>query len=107
MTSFLTKFIATGAGAVAIVATLGAATLPAQAGNGGAVAAGVIGGLAAGAIVGSAVTNQGYYNGGPAYAAPVYGPPPGPYGGGCYLQRQPMYDAYGNVVGSRRVRVCE
>ena len=77
------------------------AATPAQAHDGGAIAAGVVGGLALGAIAGSAAANSnGYYA--PAYAAPrPY------YGGGCYLQRQPVYDEDGYVVGHRRVRVCE
>ena len=55
-------------------ATMAAAVLPApaQARNGGAVAAGVIGGLAAGAIIGSAVAPRYYY----AEPAPVYVAPP-------------------------------
>ena len=58
--------------ALAAAATLGiaavAAPQPAEARNGGAIAAGVIGGLAAGAIIGSAIGHGPYY----AYA-------PGPY----------------------------
>jgi hypothetical protein len=83
-----------------IAATLAAATLglgvaaatPAAAGGfhhhhgwgwGGAALAG---GLALGAVA--------------AAAAPVY------YGG-CYMTRQPVTDYYGNVVGYRRIRVCD
>ncbi|HUZ90351.1 MAG TPA: hypothetical protein VMU78_00380 [Methylocella sp.] len=48
-----------------------------------------IGGLAAGLALGAAA------------AAPYY------YGDeGCYLARQPVVDAYGNVIGYRRIRVC-
>lgn len=88
---------------------LGASSLtlsaPASAGNGGAIAAGVVGGLAVGAIAGSAAAHAGYgygYGYGyppPAYAAPVYG-------GGCYFTRQATYDPYGNFAGYRRVQVC-
>ena len=87
------------------------ASTPAQAGHDGAVAAGVIGGLAAGAIAGSALSNanRGYYDGGyapaPAYAAPAYSDPA--YGGGCYFVRKPVVDEDGEVIGHRRVRVCE
>jgi hypothetical protein len=37
---------------------------------------------------------------GPVYAAPGYG-------GGCWVERRPIYDDWGNYVGRRRVRVCE
>ncbi len=98
-------------GSAALLVLAGAVAVPAQAREGGAIAAGVLGGLAAGAIVGSAAANanNGYYAApayaAPAYAAPVYGAPA--YGGGCYFTRQPVYDEEGYVVGHRRVRVCE
>jgi hypothetical protein len=47
--------------ALALAASLAAPTAPAQAGDGGAIAAGVIGGLAAGAIIGSAVAGPRSY----------------------------------------------
>ena len=104
MTSSLKSRIAAGGlAAVMAVGTL-AMSAPAEARNGGAIAAGVVGGLALGAIAGSAAANSGYgYNNGYA-PAPAYAPV---YGGGCYLQRQPVYDEDGYVVGHRRVRVCE
>jgi hypothetical protein len=85
------------------VATMGAAIVPvpAQAGNGGAVAAGVIGGLAAGAIIGGAVASQPRY-----YApAPVYvAPPPAR----CYWTRgEPVWDGYRGAWVRPRVQVCE
>jgi len=92
-------------GAIAAVSmpalTFSGASTPASAGNGGAVAAGVIGGLAAGAIIGSAAANanRGYY-GGPAYVEPVYGPPPR-----CWIERRDYVDPYGNIR-VRNVRVC-
>jgi hypothetical protein len=65
---------------------------------------GLLGGFVAGAIVGGAIASsqpRGYavY---PGYSAPVNGP-------GCYWTRQPVYDAYGNVVGwrGRPVQVCQ
>jgi len=83
-------------------ATLGAAIVPgpAQAGNGGAVAAGVIGGLAAGAIIGSAAASAPrYYEPAPVYAAP----PPR-----CYWTRgAPVWDGYRGVYVRPRVQVCE
>jgi hypothetical protein len=59
----------------------------------GAVAAGVIGGMALGAAAASAANAP--------YAAPA------PAYGGCWLERRPVYDAYGNYIGRRRVQVCE
>jgi hypothetical protein len=55
----------------------------------------VAGGLALGSLAASAAYPGGYY----------------PYGGyygpaGCYLQRQPAYDEWGQFVGYRPVRVC-
>ena len=81
-------------------ATMAAAVAPAQAGNGGAVAAGVIGGLAAGAIIGSAAAGPRYYEPAPVYAAP----PPGP----CYWTRgAPVWDAYRGIWVRPRVQVCD
>jgi hypothetical protein len=54
-------------------------------GWGGAAAVG-IGALALGALAAGAA---------PAYAAE------------CYITRRPIHDAWGNVVGHRRVRVCD
>ena len=83
-------------------ATVGAAILPApaQAGNGGAVAAGVLGGLAVGAIVGSAAASQPrYYAPAPVYAAP----PPS-----CYWTRgEPVWDGYRGAWVRPRVQVCD
>lgn len=91
----------------AMVATLGlwavAAPQPAQARNGGAIAAGVIGGLAAGAIIGSAVARPYGYGYGPGYYA--YGPGPVYYGPSCWWTRERVWDGWGWRV--RRVRVCD
>jgi hypothetical protein len=91
--------------ALATAATLAiaavAAPAPAEARNGGAVAAGVIGGLAAGAIIGSAASHPyGYYGGGGYYAG-------GPYyaaGPGCGWRRERVWDGYRWRV--HRVQVC-
>ena len=56
------------------------------------VAAGVIGGMALGAAAANA--NQG----------PYYGP--GPDYDECWVERRPVYDEDGEIIGSRRVRVC-
>lgn len=89
--------------ALAAAATIGlaavAAPQPAEARNGGAIAAGVIGGLAVGALIGAAA-NGPYYGPGPGYyaAGPAYG-----YGG-CYWTRQRVWDGWG--WRARPVRVC-
>jgi len=69
---------------------LSAAAMPAQAGDGGAIAAGIIGGTALGVMVGAAAANSappppppGYYPPPPppaAYYDPAAAPGPGPYG---------------------------
>ena len=83
-------------------ATMTAVVLPApaQARNGGAVAAGVLGGLAAGAIIGSAAASQPRY-----YApAPVYAEP----SPSCYWTRgQPVWDGYRGAWVRPRVQVCD
>ena len=89
--------------ALAAAATIGLAAVatpqPAEARNGGAIAAGVIGGLAVGALIGAAA-NGPYYGYGPGYyaAGPAY-----EYGG-CYWTRQRVWDGWG--WRSRPVRVC-
>jgi hypothetical protein len=87
--------------ALAVAATLAvaafAAPQPAEAHDGGAVAAGVIGGLAVGAIIGSAA-NSHYYGPGPYYGRAYYGGP------GCYWHRERVWDGYGWRI--HRVRVC-
>ena len=76
------------------------APAPARAGNGGAVAAGVLGGLAVGAIVGSAAAQPRYYAPAPVYVAP---PPPS-----CYWTRgQPVWDGYRGMWVRPRVQVCD
>jgi hypothetical protein len=90
-------------------ATMGAAILPApaQAGGGGAVAAGVIGGLAVGSILGAAAAQPRYYGPPPVYVdepAPVYGAPPP----ACYWTRgAPVWDGYRGVYVRPRVQVCD
>lgn len=102
MTSVFTRSLIGGVASLAMLGALGASS--AEAREGGAVAAGVIGGLALGAIAGSAAANSNGYNGG---YAPAYAAPQPYYGGGCYYQRRPVYDEDGELVGHRRVRVCE
>jgi hypothetical protein len=88
---------------------LGAATAtPAAAGDPGAAIAAGIGGFALGALAGSsarpAPPPPPYYGAPAYYPAPAYEAPP-PYR--CWRERRPVYDEYGVVIGSRRVRVCE
>lgn len=64
--------------------------------GGVAIGAGVaLGVLGAAAAAGAASP----YYGGYGYGAPVYG--------GCYIAQQPVHDAWGNYLGTRRVQVCE
>ena len=86
ITKTLTAFAAAATIGLAAVAT----PQPAEARNGGAIAAGVIGGLAVGALIG---------------AAAYYAAAPGYYGyGGCYWTRQRVWDGWGWRF--RRVQVC-
>jgi MFS family permease len=87
--------------AIAAAATLAvssvAAPQHAQAGHGGAVAAGVIGGIAAGALIGGALASQPryyYYEPGPAY---YYQPR-------CYWTRERYWNGW--RWRSHRIRVC-
>lgn len=96
MSKTLTAIAAAATLAVVAVAT----PAPAHAGNGGAVAAGIIGGLAVGAIIGSTAARGGPYYGG-HYA---YSPGPVYYAPSCYWTRQRVWDGWG--WHSQRVRVC-
>jgi hypothetical protein len=94
-------FVSCAAACLAIAAL--ALPTSAQAGDGGAVAAGVIGGLAIGAMMGSAAANNAPYYGG--YNGPYYyQPAPAYYGPSCYWQRQRVWDGFGWRWS--RVRVC-
>ena len=114
--TFLRKTVIGGLAALTLAAGVTALSAPAEArwhgrGWGGpGVAAGVIGGLAVGAFAAQAY-NRPYY---PAYGygyAPSYGSgygyaPAYSYGHGCFNQRRPAHDRWGNFVGYRFVRVC-
>ena len=80
-----------------------------QAGNGGAVAAGLLGGFAAGAIIGGATAPRPYYYGPPpAYYAPppAYVAPEPAYAPECYWTRgEPVWNGYAWV--RPRVQVCD
>jgi hypothetical protein len=75
---------------VAATATPAAAWEHHHGGWGGPVAGGIIGGLALGALASSAAAPRGYY-----------------VEGGCWFERQPVVNRWGDVVGYRRVRVCD
>lgn len=79
----------------------------------GPVIAGVIGGLALGAIAASASRRAYAYDAGYGHGyAPVYGGGYAysnydGYGAQCFIQKQRVYDDWGNYVGKRKVRVCQ
>jgi hypothetical protein len=94
--------VKTTAAAIALSALV--ATPQAEAGNGGAIAAGAVIGLATGAIIGSAIAShppRAYYYGGPTYYAPpprvVYRPAP------VYVAPRPVYVAPRCWLETRRV----
>jgi hypothetical protein len=95
----MNKALISLASAAAIAAATVAIPQTANAGDGGAIAAGVIGGLAAGAIIGGAAAHGGYYGPGPVYYGAYGGPAPG-----CVIRRERVWDGYGWRV--QRVRVC-
>ncbi len=92
------------------VASLTGVSLPAHAGDGGAVAAGILGGTALGFLAGTAAASPPppppvYYA--PAYApsyAPAYAPPPPPPPR-CWFEPQEVWTGYAYVI--QRVRVCD
>lgn len=88
----------------AIMISACAAPTTAQAGDGGAVAAGVAGGLLGGMFLGSALASRPHYYYEPA---PVYvEPPPPPYH--CYWARGRAYwDDWRGVWVRPRIRVCD
>ena len=77
--------------ALALGATVLATATPAEAKYGRNAA--FFGGLAVGALALGALAATS-----PSYAAPVYG--------GCTIERRPVTNAWGDVVGFRRIRVC-
>jgi len=80
-----------------------AVVMPAQAGDGGAIAAGIIGGAALGVLAGAAIAGGPpppppvYYAPGPAY----YAPPPR-----CWYEHHRVWDGYADAYIVRPVRVC-
>ncbi|NUJ78493.1 hypothetical protein HUN39_00300 [Methylocystis sp. FS] len=95
------KTIATLSAALALGAAALAPTAPARADSAGPAIAAGIGGFALGAITGGALAGSAppvVYAPAPVYVAP---PPV------CWVERRPVFDEYGEVIGSRPRRVCE
>jgi hypothetical protein len=96
MNKTLTTLVAAAALAGSMVSTIDTASAQGR----GFLPGLIIGGIAGAAIVG-ATAPRGYvvY---PGYSAPLNGP-------GCYWTRQPVYDAYGNIIGwrGRPFQVCQ
>ncbi|HLH11067.1 MAG TPA: hypothetical protein VKV77_04195 [Methylovirgula sp.] len=82
-----------------------AASAPAQAGDGGAIAAGILGGTALGFIAGSAAAAAAPPPPPPGYYAPAYAPGPY-YGPRCWYEPEQVWDGYAGAYVVRRVRVC-
>ena len=97
----MTKTLMAFAAAASIAVTAFAAPMSAQAGDGGALAAGVIGGLAVGTMIGAAAANNGPYGYSPGPSYSYYGSPAYP---SCYWQRQRVWDGWG--WRWTRMRVC-
>lgn len=100
MTISLGKTIRIGLALSVGAAAFAAVSAPAQAQDGGAVAAGLLGGLAIGAIAGSAIASAPPPPPGYGYYAPVYAAPPPR----CWFEPQQVWNGYAYVV--ERVRVC-
>jgi hypothetical protein len=96
MNALSKKVVAGSLAAVLLGGTLAASTIPASADSGSTIAAGIFG-ATAGVMLGAAA----------ASAAPP--PPPVVYAPGprCWMERRPVLDPYGYVVGYRPARVCE
>ncbi len=104
----MTARIFTGA-AVALslgLAVSTASVTPASAGDAGAFIAGAIGGTALGAIAGSALAGPRTVYVAPPPPRPVYAEPV-EYAEECHIERRPVVDPYGYVVGYKRTRICE
>ncbi len=97
MTTTFKKSLTASLAALTIGMTVLSSATPASARNGGAIAAGIIGGLALGAIAAGAA----HANSGPGYYAPAR-----VYGGECWMERREVTNRWGDVVGYRRIRVC-
>lgn len=92
MNTFSKKITALALAATVMTGTVAATATPAAAGGwhhwnhhwNGPLAGGIVGGLLLGSII-AANAQQ----------------------GSCYLQRQPIYNEFGEVIAIRKVRVCD
>jgi hypothetical protein len=96
MNAFSKKFVAGGFSALMLGGTMVATTIPAAADAGSTIAAGIFG-ATAGAMLGAAAASAA-----PPPPPVVYAAPPR-----CWMERRPVLDPYGYVVGYRPARVCE
>jgi hypothetical protein len=85
-----------------VVTALTAVSPPARAGDGGAIAAGILGGTALGFLAGTAAASPPPPPP-PVYYAPVYAAPPPPPPR-CWYEPQEVWTGYAYVI--QRVRVC-
>ena len=97
MRKTLVALFAAGAFGAATFAPLA----PARADSAGPAIAAGFGGLALGTILGATIAQPQ-----PVYAAPrpVYVEAPPPH---CWVERRPVFDEWGNPIGSRPRRFCE
>ena len=99
MNAIVRKTLTAGIAALTLGAAITASVSPASAGGwghghgGGLVAAGIFGGLALGAMA-AASANQSYA------PRPVYAD-------SCWMERRAVTNRFGDIVGYRRIRVCE
>ena len=92
MNAFTKTFASATVAALTIGATIALSAAPAEArwGRNRAFFGGVAAGLVGAAIVGSAAhAHGGYY-----------------YGGSCWREKRPVYNAWGDFRGYRFIRVC-
>jgi hypothetical protein len=96
MNAFSKKIVAGGFAALMLGGTIAASTIPATADSGSTIAAGILG-ATAGAMFGAAAASAA-----PPPPPVVYVAPPR-----CWMERRPVLDPAGYVVGYRPARVCE
>ena len=94
------KSLVGAAGALSLGVAISTTSVTPAAADAGAFFAGMVGGTALGAIAAGAAAPR--YYAPPVYAAPVeYAPAE------CWVERRPVLDPDGYVVGSRPTRICE
>jgi hypothetical protein len=97
------KALLAGLAAASVAVSLVTAPIEARAGDGGAVAAGIIGGLAAGALIGSAAARPPVVVVAPA---PVYAVPPPPPPTCYWAPGAAVWDPYRAAWVRPQVQVC-